>query len=157
AKLASSTADRHRPNTRYRRRKAMQIQIDTDRLKAITALAAGAHYMNRGDMCVMEAVAWVAREPWSDHPQCACPVIGAFLRSWNDSLPNNERNELLLPLIPRIVGTRGSRALEERRSLMVADWLVRTYTPAWLRLAGLTTQAEALSSLPEIKIGRAHV
>lgn len=128
----------------------MQIEIDTDRLKAITALGEGAHEEGSGTMCVMEAVAWVAREPWSDQPQCACPVIGAFMRAWNDSLPDTERNELLLPLIPRLVGTRGSKALEERRSLMAADWLVRTHTPAWLRLAGLTTQAEALSSLPEI-------
>lgn len=126
------------------------IEIDADRLKAITALAGGAHHENNSEMCVMEAVAFVAREPWSDQPQCACPVIGAFLRSWNDSLPNNERNELLLPLIPRLVGTRGSKALEERRSLMAVDWIVRTHTPAWLRLAGLTVQADALSSLPEI-------
>src|SRR5690606_6413189 len=110
----------------------------------------GAHEEGSGTMCVMEAVAWVAREPWSDHPQCACPVIGEFMRSWNDPLPDAERNELLIPLIPRLVGTRGSKGLEERRSLMAADWLVRTHAPAWLRLAGLTTQAEALSSLPEI-------
>src|SRR5690606_2667373 len=93
---------------------------------------------------------WVAREPWSDQPQCACPVIGAFLRSWNDALPDDERNELLIPLIPKLVGTRGSKDLEERRSLMAVDWVVRTHTPAWLRLAGLTAQAESLSSLPEI-------
>jgi hypothetical protein len=26
--------------------------------------------------CVMEAVAFAAGEPWSDHPECASPVIG---------------------------------------------------------------------------------
>jgi hypothetical protein len=33
---------------------------------------------------------------------------------------------------------------------MAADWYIRVQTPAWLRLAGLTTQAEALEAFPEI-------
>jgi hypothetical protein len=33
---------------------------------------------------------------------------------------------------------------------MVADWYIRVQAPAWLRLAGLTTQAEALEAFPEI-------
>jgi hypothetical protein len=33
---------------------------------------------------------------------------------------------------------------------MMADWLVRAHVPAWLHLAGLTTQADAVASLPEI-------
>src|SRR5262245_64601994 len=98
----------------------------------------------------MEAVAYVAGEPWSDSPQCACPVISAFLRTWNDGLNDADRNRLLKPLIPRLVGTRGSKAVEERRSMMAADWLIRTHTAEWLRLAGLTAQADALASLPEI-------
>jgi hypothetical protein len=49
-----------------------------------------------------------------------------------------------------LVNTRGDKALEEKRALMAADWLVRVNTPAWLRLAGLTTHADALSALPEI-------
>ncbi len=38
------------------------------------------------DLCIMEAVAFMAGEPWSDSPACASPVIAAFLRSWNDAL-----------------------------------------------------------------------
>ncbi|MBR0682770.1 hypothetical protein GXW74_19920 [Roseomonas eburnea] len=127
-------------------------QIDTARLQQIEGvpLSTGAHDPDSGAMCVMEAVAFVAGEPWSDSPACACPVIAAFCRAWNDGLPDDERNALLRPLIPRLVGTRGSRALEHRRALMAADYLVREHTSAWLRLAGLTTQADALSSLPEI-------
>lgn len=113
------------------------------------SLLQGAHAPD-GKMCVMEAVAYVAGESWSDSPQCACPVISAFLRSWNDALPTNaDRDRLLKPLVPRLVGTR-NKALEERRSLLAADWLVRVNTPAWLRLAGLTVHADALASLPEI-------
>ncbi len=43
--------------------------------------------------CVMEAVAYVAGEPWSDSPECVSPVIAAFLRSWNDSMPDAERTQ----------------------------------------------------------------
>lgn len=126
-------------------------QIIEDRLPLVRHLKAGAHSPNdEGSWCAMEAVAYVAGEPWSDSPQCACPVISAFMRSWNDSLPDDERDMLLLPLIPKLVGTRKDKATEERRALMAADWLVRVHTPEWLRLAGLTAQAETLESLPEI-------
>ncbi len=49
----------------------------------------------------MEAAAFIAGEPWSDHPACVCPVIAAFMRSWNDGLSDKDRNRLLLPLIPK--------------------------------------------------------
>src|SRR5277367_1055911 len=113
------------------------------------SLGKGAHDPN-STFCVMEAVAFVAGEKWSDNPECCCPVISAFLRSWNDGLPSDaERDRLLKPLIPKLVGTRNP-VLEEKRSLMAADWLVRVHTPVWLRLAGLVKQAESLEQLPEI-------
>ncbi len=96
--------------------------------------------------CVMEAVAYIAGDPWSDHPECASPVLGAFLRSWNDSLPDADR-QMLKPLIPRLVGTKASKAVEEKRAWMVTDWLARECAPAFLRLAGLTDHAEALEGL----------
>lgn len=123
--------------------------IDETRLATVTVLDRGCHLPGE-HMCVMEAVAYVASEPWSDTPECVSPVIGAFMRTWNEDLPNAERTGLLLPLIPKLVGTRGTASLEERRSLMAADWLVRVHTPAWLRLAKLDAQAEALERLPEI-------
>jgi hypothetical protein len=134
-----------------------QPQSTIERLERIArhSLKSGGHSPNtpNGEFnaCVMEAVSWVAGEPWSDAPQCACPVITAFMVSWNDSLPNDaERDRLLKPLIALIVGTRSTPEIEQRRSLMAADWLVRVHTPAWLRLAKLESQAAALEGLPEI-------
>src|ERR1700757_4338224 len=113
------------------------------------SLKKGAHSPD-STFCVMEAVAFVAGEKWSDNPECACPVISSFLRSWNDGLPSDsERDRLLKLLIPKLVGTRNP-PLEEKRALMAADWLVRVHPPAWLRLAGLIKQAESLEQLPEI-------
>jgi len=124
------------------------MEINIDRLAKVTTIHHGAH--REGEkMCAMEAVAFVAGEPWSDTPQCASPVIGAFMRSWNDILPDNERTALLLPLITRLIGTVGSAELEQRRATMAADWLISVYTPAWLRLAKLDP-AEALERLTEI-------
>jgi hypothetical protein len=111
----------------------------------------GAHDPN-GKMCVMEAVAFVAGEPWSDHPECASPVIGAFLRSWNDVLDDEDRQQLK-PYVTKLVGTKGTKAQEDARVWMALDWLVRDYTPVWLRLAGLNSQAELLVNLPEFKKG----
>ena len=130
----------------------MTATIDETRLAEvfIKDLSHGSHRNISDGMCVMEAASWIAGEPWSDHPACVCPVIGSFLRSWNDALPDDERNTLLKPLIPRVINTRGGEDLEHRRALMAADWLVRVNTSSWLRLAGLTTHADALAALPEI-------
>ena len=127
--------------------------IAPERLAAVEALSlrSGAHPLAT-EMCVMEAVAYVAGEPWSDHPQCACPVIGAFLRNWNDALPSDaERDRLLKPLVPRLVGSRSTGEVELRRAWMALDWLARVHAPAWLELAGLTEHAELCRSMAEFK------
>ena len=123
----------------------MSPTLDVERL----ILKSGAHEEASKEMCIMEAVAYVANEPWSDHPQCASPVIAAFLRSYNDSV-SDEVRQTLKPFILRLVGTAASEVVEQRRAIMATDWLIRVHAPAWLRLAGLTANAEALAGLPEI-------
>ena len=128
-----------------------QVIVDKERLARIAALKHGSHSPNDDEMCVMEAVAYVTHKDWTDSPPCVCPVLGAFMRAWNDGLPNDEdRTRLLKPFIPKLINTRGSAKLEQRRATMAADWLIRTHTVAWLRLAKLDRQADALASLPEI-------
>ena len=99
-----------------------------------------------GKACVMEAVAYVAREKWSDNPKCASPIIGSFLRSWNDAM-NDEDRQMLKPYILRLVNTNTGPQDEATRTWMLTDWLVRECAPAWLRLACLTAQAELLERL----------
>ena len=126
----------------------------TDRISALDTLTllSGSHDADSGQMCVMEAVAYVAGESWSDNPRCACPVIAAFLRSWNDCLPTDaDRDRLLKPLVLRLIDTRSTAAVEERRSYMALDWLIRVYTPKWLDLVpSLAPHAKALRDLEEI-------
>ena len=119
--------------------------LDLDTL----VLDANSHDPGSDRMCVMEAVAMLAGEEWSDHPQCASPVIGAFLRSWNDSLPDDDRQQLK-QYIPRLINSRCTDDQETERSWLATDWLVRVQAPAWLRLAGLTDQADLLASMQPV-------
>ena len=123
----------------------MSPSLDLDTL----TLSRGGHQAGGGEFCVMEAVAFIAGEPWTDHPKCASRVIGAFMRSWNDDLDDDQR-QMLKPYVLRLAGTAGTPDQEDRRAFMAADWAVRTYTPVLLRLAGLTDDADALERLPAI-------
>lgn len=120
----------------------MTLNLDT------ITLSKGAHPLEDA-VCVMEATALLAGETKSDHPQCASPVVSAFLRSWNDTLDDETRQQLKRH-IPALIGSRGTKEQEEARSWMACDWLVRTFTPAWLRLAGLDADADALEALPAL-------
>src|SRR5688572_12063833 len=112
-------------------------------------LKAGAHTSLEQGGCVMEFSAWVAGEPHSDEPHCVSPVIGAFMRSWNDAL-DDETRQLLIPYAIKCVGTNTGPEDDKTRAWMACDWLVRVQTPAWLRLAGLIEEARALESLARI-------
>src|SRR5690348_9382060 len=110
-------------------------------------LYSGSHPPEAG-FCVMEAVAYVAGEPWSDSPQCACPVLSGFMRNWNDSLDDATRQRLK-PYIPRLIGTRDGNDL--RRSWMAFDWLTRECGPAFMDLTpALAEHAARLRAPPEI-------
>lgn len=105
------------------------------------------------DLCIMEAVSYMAGEPWSDSPACASPVISTFVRAWQDALSDDDRDRLLPAAVwvPRLVGSRGDDATEDRRAYLALDWLVRVYTPAWLDLVpSFAAHAAALRALPEI-------
>lgn len=115
---------------------------------ATLMLEKGAHNPDH-TFCVMEAVAYIAGEDWSDSPQCVSPVIGAFLRNWNDSVDEAFRQRLK-PYIERVLDTRTPPADEETRAWLATDWLVRVQAPAWLDLAGLTDDATALRNLPAL-------
>jgi len=131
--------------------------IDAEKLSKIATLDKGTHDPASGQMCAMEAAAWIAGEEWSDHPQCVSPVIAAFLRSWNDALPDATRTTLLRPLLPLVIGTRTTDADDETRAWMAVDWLVRVNAPAWFDLTpALAHHASALRSLPPVTVGTAR-
>ena len=128
----------------------MTVAIDRERVAALDTidLKRGEHASPEDGLCVMEAAAWVAREPHSDHPDCVSPVLGAFLRRWNDDLDDEDRQKLK-PFVLRVVGTAGD-GQDEARGWLALDWLVRAHAPAWLGLAGFADEAGALRALPPL-------
>jgi hypothetical protein len=106
----------------------------------------GKHSAGSSEPCFMEAAAYIAGEPWTDAPACVCPILAAYSRALNDVLPDGKRQSLK-PYIPQVIGTADD-GLGQARGLMATDWIIRVYTPTWLRLAGLSYQAAALEALP---------
>jgi hypothetical protein len=109
-------------------------------------LESGGHSDTKDAFCVMEAVAYFNHEPWSDQPECASPALTAFLVAWNDALSDDDRQRLKR-FIPMVVGTRTNDADELARAWLATDWLVRSFAPAWLDLAGLSAPAARLRAL----------
>ncbi len=123
----------------------------TERLRNITVLQQGKHDPDRG-YCLLEAVAYVAGEPWSDRPACVSPVLAAFGRNWNDGMQSNAKRASLIPYIPLLIGTAGDAAADEARGWMALDWLIREHAVAWLALAGgdCAVHAARLAALPVV-------
>lgn len=68
-------------------------------------LARGRHRSAQQGACVMELSTMLVGETFSDHPESVCPVLAAFLRSYNDHLPKYLRPRLY-PWASDAVGTR---------------------------------------------------
>jgi hypothetical protein len=97
---------------------------------------------------LLEAVAWWAGEPHSDAPACVSPLLATLGRGWAAAL-DDEPRQRLKPLVPKLAGTAGDGG-DVRRSLELADFLVRACTPAFLRAAGLLLEAERLERLDAV-------
>ena len=112
-------------------------------------LKGGGHGDRQAGVCLLEAAAWVAGEPHSDHPVCVCPVMAAFGRSWNDALPDDEtRTRLLKPVVSLLIGTKSTPAVALQRSYLAFDWLVRVHVPTWMDLTpSLASYSDALRAL----------
>ena len=97
----------------------------------LPVLSAGAHASPREGACILEYVALLAGEPWSDSPSCTHPVLARAAQITNDRLPDGERQRLV-PLIGRLFGTAPSGSAEDRKRLSVglAVWCARRVLPA---------------------------
>ena len=84
-------------------------------------LSQGKHRDPDHGVCVMELSSMLAGEPFSDRPQCVCPVIAAFLRAYNDGL-DDERRQDLFRFASAAVGTRSTAAVQGERGAMCVRW-----------------------------------
>jgi hypothetical protein len=114
-------------------------------------LRAGAHPTRDDGVCAMEMVAWLAGEAHSDEPRCACPVLGALVRASNDAMTDAQRDRFLRPLVPLLVGTRDTAAVERVRGMLVVDFVARVLLPMRLRRERRRDEAELLAQLPTLR------
>jgi hypothetical protein len=92
--------------------------------------------------CLFEWYNWLTHQHVGDDcPPGVSAVLHKFGMSLNDVLPDGKRQELAR-FLPNgtspLAGTAGD-GKDETRGYLALDWLVRTYLPAWLELAGIDT------------------
>src|SRR6266508_83216 len=111
-------------------------------------LTKGQHLSPDDGVCLMELVALFAGLEHTDRPPCVSKILGSFGRDLNAQL-DDVRRQQLKPLIPRLLGTADD-GLDQARGYLALDWLIRTYTPAWLDVAGRHAEAGQLRASPRI-------
>ena len=124
-------------------------------------LGKGAHAggADGGVGCVNEIASQLAGLSWGDSPPCVDPVIQKLSIWYNDTAASDEalNADPWATLLPwRLVGTKSTPEIEQRRAYMAADWAVRFVCPVLLRRAGLNSEAVKLESLPEIDCAAAR-
>ena len=118
-------------------------------------LTYGSHTNREDGMCLMEAVAYLAGEPHTDAPACACPMLTAYAVALNDAMgtgPDGDalRARYLHDLAPMLVGSRSTPDVERRRAFVLADHAVRVIAPLALESAGLGDEAAKLRALDAV-------
>ncbi len=114
-------------------------------------LSHGKHTSPEKGACVMELASMLAGEPFSDHPVSVCPVIGSFLRAYNDSVDQRRRQDLYA-YAAKVVGSTRPAAVQRARAERLAAWASQTlawapetrarrwtrwFRPAWRGVIGL--------------------
>lgn len=87
--------------------------------EGIPTLASGSHRPGEGKACVMEYVALLAGEQWTDMPDCTHHVLAKSAQRVNDRMQDRNRH-LLVPLIGRLFGTSAPEDQVEAKRLNVA-------------------------------------
>lgn len=87
-------------------------------------LSRGKHRDPDDGTCVMELASLLAGEPFSDHPRSVCPVVAGFLRSYNDGIRDDDREDLYR-FAAEAVGSRGDADVTAARAQLCHAWLVQ--------------------------------
>jgi hypothetical protein len=107
-------------------------------------LKKGKHDSSDDGLCFMEMVAFMERLPHSDKPECTCPIIANFMIGLNDYFPSDNKRNLLLPYLPKVVGTVSPEHEQERTEYLA--WSALTiFAPIALRAAGMFAGAVELA------------
>ena len=94
-------------------------------------LSKGKHDSPQDGACAMELASMLAEEPFSDRPQSVCPVIGSFLRAYNDRIDDGRRQDLYA-YAAKVVGSRASQDVEHARAERLRAWTLELHWSRWL-------------------------
>jgi hypothetical protein len=95
-------------------------------------LEPGNHVTPEEGMCVLELASVLAGEKFGAFPRSVCPVIGSFLRCYNDEVDDRHRKDLIR-CASVVVGTRATRRVERRRARACRRWVVQVARPGFWR------------------------
>ena len=95
-------------------------------------LGKGKHSSPDDGACVMELASMLAGESFTDHPSSVCPVIGSFLRAYNDSI-DDERRQDLYTYASKVVGSRTSADVQRVRAEYLSAWAQQFKRTGWTR------------------------
>jgi hypothetical protein len=87
----------------------------------VVRLGRGKHSSPEHGVCAMELASMLAGERFSDRPRAVCPVVGAFLRTYNDAV-DDERRQDLYRFAAEAVGTAATVEVERRRAERCVAW-----------------------------------
>jgi hypothetical protein len=93
-------------------------------------LTKGKHSSPDEGACVMELASMLAGESFTDHPASVCPVIGSFLRAYNDSIDDRRRQDLYR-YASQVVGTRGPLNVQRARAERLTEWAIQVCRRHW--------------------------
>jgi len=107
-------------------------------------LSRGSHVSPEQGACVMELASMLAGDPFSDHPPSVCPVIGSFLRAYNDRVSDRRRQDLYR-YATEVVGSAAPIDVQQARAALLAEggdemWrrrIARRLLPGAWRLIGV--------------------
>lgn len=95
-------------------------------------LSKGKHSSPDDGACVMELASMLADEPFTDHPAGVCPVIGSFLRAYNDTVDDRRRQDLYA-YASMVVGSRTSADIQRARAEFLTAWPQQFRRNGWTR------------------------
>jgi hypothetical protein len=96
-------------------------------------LGKGKHSSPDDGACVMELASMLAGESFTDHPSSVCPVIGSFLRAYNDSV-DDERRQDLYEYASKVVGSRTSADVQRARAEHLTASTLQFQRTRWTRV-----------------------
>ncbi len=112
-------------------------------------LGRGKHHSPDQGACVMELASMLAGEPFSDQPASVCPVIGSFLRAYNDSIDDARRQDLYR-YAAKVVGSRTGEEVQQARLQHLTAWGLQQQRRWWTRL--LPQRLRSLAWMPELDV-----